>query len=85
MKTCLRLTLILISLVLTGCETFRATEVQRSLNLPFLSDEIHIIGITAETDANGNEVLRAEAVIHSTNVLGYGRTATYRDVEIKRR
>lgn len=72
-------------LLFAGCSnipTYKAEEVHQVISYPGFSSEIHATGIRKETNEDGSVVRKAEQLTHTTNVLGFGRTAVYKEAEI---
>ena len=73
----------LVAFVLSGCVggvrfEYEADEVHRTISAPGFSDEIHATGISRQ----GN-VRRADTLTHSTTVMGFARTATYKGARLE--
>lgn len=75
-----RTLLVLLLLSLAGCKSieYSATEVHRTITFPGFSDEIHATGVQKE----GN-IRRADTLTHSTSILGFSRTSTYKGAELE--
>ena len=66
-----------------GCSNipkYNAEEVHQIISLPGFSDEFHANDLHKDTLPDGTVVRRAEAATHSTRILGFGRTANYKNV-----
>lgn len=74
---------VLAASLLSGCVggmqyRYNAEEVHRTISWPGFNDEIHATGISKE----GN-VRKAATLTHSTSLLGFARTATYKGAELE--
>lgn len=73
-------------LVATGCTNlprYKASEFHMTITYPLVFTEtIDATGITKTTRDNGDVVRKAANLTHSTTVMGFVRTAVYKDAEI---
>lgn len=70
-------------IILTGCASYRASEVHRTIAFPGFSDEFHAVDVSKEVNEEGKTVYKAKTLTHGTTVLGVTRTANYKDAELK--
>lgn len=86
MKTFSSMASLVAAVILAGCSTaprYNAEEITHIVSGPGFSTDLNATGIVKDTLDDGTVIRRAETLTNTIKILGFSRTAVYKNAQLE--